>query len=62
MVCRLGKNNGIELIPVRNDELGAVIINGKTNLTGYDETQKPDFVLFWDKDIRLARHLESMWF
>lgn len=56
------KNNGIELIPVRNDELGAVIINGKTNLTGYDETQKPDFVLFWDKDIRLARHLESMGF
>lgn len=56
------KNNGISLVPIRNDELGSAIVNGKLHLTEYDETRKPDFVIFWDKDVYLARHLESMGF
>ena len=48
----------IELTPYKNDDLGAAIIDGEYKLI--NNTEKPDFVLFWDKDVRLARQLEHM--
>ena len=45
-----------ELKKIANDQLDSIlqISNGKTNWR-----KKPDFVLFWDKDVRLAKMLEA---
>lgn len=47
------KKHGIDLIPKTNDEI--VVMSGDVNNTDLD---KCDFILFWDKDIRLAKYLE----
>ncbi|OIK14357.1 RimK family alpha-L-glutamate ligase [Bacillus sp. MUM 13] len=44
---------------VRNTELISMIEDGKPILAGF-KGDLPDFVLFMDKDIHLARHLETM--
>ncbi|KAB2953118.1 RimK family alpha-L-glutamate ligase [Heliorestis acidaminivorans] len=51
---------GLETELVRNNDLIVTIDNGSSKLIGKYGQSKPDFVLFWDKDITLARHLEQM--
>lgn len=50
------KRQGVALRKIPNDQLVSILqtSNGKT-----DWRVKPDFVLFWDKDVRLARLLEA---
>lgn len=48
----------IQLEPHTNDALGAAVLNGKLSLI--PSLDAPDFVLFYDKDVRLARQLELM--
>jgi gamma-F420-2:alpha-L-glutamate ligase len=58
---KAAEESGIELKPFTNDHFMAAVINGKLSLTGsYTPITRPDFVIFWDKDIKLARHLEKM--
>lgn len=59
-LVRAAKKHHTVLVPYHNDELGAAVINGELSLVASYE--KPDFVLFWDKDVRLARQLERMGF
>ncbi|WP_234998323.1 ATP-grasp domain-containing protein [Salirhabdus sp. Marseille-P4669] len=47
-----------EIIP--NHELIMVIENGKAKIRGSFQDKLPDFVLFGDKDIPLAKHLEKI--
>ena len=50
------KANDVELRKLTNDQVTSIlpISSGET-----DWKAKPDFVLFWDKDIKLARMLEA---
>ena len=57
-LIRAADGVGCELLPKANTELMYTISDGECRLA-YAETL-PDFVLFWDKDIRLAQALESM--
>lgn len=45
---------------VRHTEIIAVLDNGKPGLKGSFSDSLPDFIIFMDKDIQLARHLEMM--
>ncbi|CAH0346342.1 RimK family alpha-L-glutamate ligase [Bacillus sp. CECT 9360] len=45
---------------VRHTELIAVLDNGIPRLKGSFSDSLPDFIIFMDKDIQLARHLEMM--
>ena len=51
---------GISTTIIRNNELIITLDQGNLEIKGKYKGIKPDFVLFWDKDIRLASHLESM--
>ncbi|HEX3076978.1 MAG TPA: RimK family alpha-L-glutamate ligase [Lachnospiraceae bacterium] len=53
------KENGIELLIKTNAEL-LVAIGAVSRLNEMLEREKPTFVIFWDKDIRLAEYLESI--
>ena len=55
-----GIKKGIDLTLVKHYELIPVIEKGKAVLKGKYANYRPDFVLFWDKDVNLARHLENM--
>ena len=46
---------GIELRKLTNDQVGSILPISPKN-TSWKE--KPDFVLFWDKDVYLAKTLE----
>ncbi|WCK54062.1 RimK family alpha-L-glutamate ligase [Aneurinibacillus sp. Ricciae_BoGa-3] len=59
---RTGKELGFDMRSIKNNELIASIIDGVSVIKGKYEGSRPDFVFFWDKDIRLARHLEKMGF
>ncbi len=50
----------IDVMIVKNNSLFASIIDGKSHLIGEKDLATPDFVLFWDKDLYLARQLEMM--
>lgn len=50
------KERGCELRKLPNDQLDSVLQAG-SGITKWRE--KPDFVLFWDKDVRLAKMLEA---
>ena len=50
------KKLGIDLILKTNDSILMELGSRETILKN---NTKPDFVLFWDKDIRLARYLEA---
>lgn len=52
-----GKKDGLELLMFENTEL---LLDGEHFLNPAAEERRPDFVLFWDKDVRLARRLEEM--
>ena len=53
------ERKGVSAELIRNSELMAVIEGGQPRLQGYSGGL-PDFVLFMDKDIHLARHLELL--
>ncbi len=55
---RTAKSLQIDLKPVANNQLMSQIKNGKFELAS--ELNKPDFVLYLDKDIHLARQLEML--
>lgn len=48
------KKHGIELVPLTNDKIS--ILPGSNQK---EEWSDSDFILFWDKDIRLAKYLEQ---
>lgn len=52
------KKLAIDLLPIANSELFCQIEEGKVTLE--PQLTRPDFVLFLDKDIQLARQLESL--
>lgn len=51
---------GITVDLIKNNEIYSVIDNDSTSIKMDLDRQKPDFVLFMDKDIRLANHLEKL--
>lgn len=51
---------GLEVELIANDELHPCIENGKVQLKSAKSLTTPQFVLFLDKDIRLAKQLEKM--
>jgi len=62
MLQNAAMKSGLEARIVNHHELVPVIDNGRPKLVGKYSNEKPDFILFWDKDVRLARHLENMGF
>lgn len=55
-----GNKVGIDLVPIKNNDLIATYENGRACLKGVYSGQLPEFAVFWDKDIGLARHLELL--
>ncbi len=49
---------GVECLPMNSGSLPVVVANGATALR--QGLERPDFVLFWDKDVRLGLQLEAM--
>lgn len=57
------KNKGINIKLIKNNELLPMFDNfGNADLKAFVDLDRPDFIVFWDKDIILARHLELMGF
>lgn len=56
----VANKRGLSTQLIRNNDLIVTIENGNNTIKGKYEGQKPDFVIFVDKDIYLARQLESM--
>ncbi|WP_281889487.1 RimK family alpha-L-glutamate ligase [Paenibacillus sp. YYML68] len=56
------KRHGFEPELIGNHRLIPAVIDGRCTLLGPYADYRPDFFFFWDKDIRLARHLEKMGF
>jgi len=58
-----GKKKNIELKLIKNNQLLPTYSPfGKPELKSLIDLYEPDFIIFWDKDIFLARHLEQMGF
>lgn len=56
-----GRKMGVDLKLVKNNELMPTYnANGKAELKSIIDLDEPDFIIFWDKDIFLASHLELM--
>ncbi|WP_088042009.1 RimK family alpha-L-glutamate ligase [Bacillus sp. EAC] len=55
-------NKGLNTKLIKHNELIPVIDKGRAILKGKYEDEKPDFIIYWDKDTALARHLEIMGF
>lgn len=51
---------GIFLELVKNNEVFSLIENNESEIKTNCDICKPDFILFIDKDIRLAKHLENL--
>lgn len=50
----------LELIPIKNNEIVPIMqVDGSLKLTFLKQVPEPEFVIFWDKDILLARLLEQ---
>ncbi|WP_455714524.1 ATP-grasp domain-containing protein [Anaerosporobacter sp.] len=58
-LVKAAKKYDIELLVKTNADL-LVDINGNHVIQNLISMEKPEFVLFWDKDIRLASFLESL--
>jgi RimK family alpha-L-glutamate ligase len=56
---RVGKEIGMDITTIKNNELLVMIEDGKSTIKGKYAGITPDFVYFWDKDLPLARHLEK---
>ncbi|MBP3888632.1 MAG: RimK family alpha-L-glutamate ligase [Cellulosilyticum sp.] len=54
------KKLDIKLDLVANDELYSYIENGQATIKTAKSLEKPEFILFLDKDIRLAKQLEKL--
>ena len=54
------KKKGIDLDLIKNNEIYSLVENGSTAIKMDSDKLNPDFILFMDKDIRLARHLEKL--
>ncbi len=58
-----GKKKNLDLKLIKNNELLPTYSPfGKPELKSIIDLEDPDFIIFWDKDIFLARHLEEMGF
>lgn len=57
-ILETAKNEGIDLYPITNSDLLLMIDSSKNKIINL--TNNPDFILFWDKDIRLAQGFESI--
>lgn len=57
-LCRAGQKYHIDITMKQNQELLVICKNLETGIM--NEKERVDFVLFWDKDIRLAKMLESL--
>jgi len=56
-----GQHMGIGLKLIKNNEIIPLYNNkGQLGLEGLNSNNKPDFIIFWDKDTYLAKHLEMM--
>lgn len=58
--ARTAKALGMEAKIVKNNELIMTIEDGEAKIKGKHAADQPNFVLFWDKDILLAKHLEKV--
>lgn len=57
------KKMNIKLEAVKNTEILPTYLNdGSAELIYLKDLEKPNFIIFWDKDVFLARHLEKMGF
>ncbi|MBD7913724.1 RimK family alpha-L-glutamate ligase [Clostridium sp. Sa3CUN1] len=55
------KELNINLIDVKNTEIIPMFSRvGEAELFYLRKLEKPEFIIFWDKDVLLARHLEKM--
>lgn len=62
-LCKEAKKLDINLVKVNNLEIIPFYDNnGIPSLIKNTELIHPEFIIFWDKDILLARHLENMGF
>ncbi|WP_274362809.1 ATP-grasp domain-containing protein [Paenibacillus thermotolerans] len=61
-LARTAKELGFDASLIGNNELIPAIEGGRSVLKGKYAGYAPDFFFFWDKDVRLARHLENMGF
>lgn len=52
------KEKGMNLVPVKNNEIMPLIIDGKHSIKTLNDIPEPEFIVFWDKDVLLAKHLE----
>ncbi|WP_102345385.1 ATP-grasp domain-containing protein [Bacillus sp. Marseille-P3661] len=59
-VDRVAQSRGIHTEIIKNNELIITIEDNKPTIKGPYADHRPDFVIFGDKDIHLARHLEQM--
>jgi len=56
-----GSKLNIEIEKIKNTEiLPSISKEGKAELIYFKKVLEPDFIIFWDKDVFLAKHLESM--
>ena len=55
-IIDVAKENDVELRKLTNDQVTSILPISSGNT---DWKTKPDFVLFWDKDVKLARMLEE---
>lgn len=55
-----GEAYGAAMAVIKHSDLLPILRDGVYVLGGKFKDVMPDFVLFWDKDIRLAYHLEKM--
>lgn len=56
-----GKKLNLKIEKIKNTEiLPRISREGKAELKTFKKLFEPDFIIFWDKDVFLARHLENM--
>lgn len=60
MYVDAAKKQNVNLIKVKNNEIYTVIENNKRVIKTREILKKPDFILFLNKDIRLAFQLEKL--
>ncbi|MDN4072722.1 ATP-grasp domain-containing protein [Fictibacillus terranigra] len=58
--ARAAEKKGITPSIIKNNELLVSFTNGKSSISGRYENSSPDFVIFGDKDVFLAKQLEKL--
>ncbi|MGL5151601.1 MAG: ATP-grasp domain-containing protein [Clostridium sp.] len=60
-LVKRGEKIGVEIVPIKNNEiLSFYNENGGADFICEKDIRNIDFIIFWDKDILLAKHLERM--